>query len=282
MARNIPSVFLRFPEGRSKALTFSYDDGMYLDRRLIEILDANGLKGTFNIDGGRFAAEEGFDESNPQQRMTKEQFCKTFIGSHHEVASHGFTHSFLDALPPAGIAHEVLHDRETLETLLGQTVHGFAYPYGACNDRVVAVLRDCGILYARLANSSLNFDLPADWLRWRPTCHHTNPRTMELAKQFVEMRVYDHPKLFCLWGHTFEFGQDNNWSLVEEFASLVANREDIWYATNIEIFQYMRDFSRLEYSADCAIIHNPTARTLYFSLGFSDIRSIAPGETLKI
>jgi hypothetical protein len=105
---------------------------------------------------------------------------------------------------------------------------------------------------------------------------------MELAKQFVEMRVHNHPKLFCLWGHTFEFGQANNWSIVEEFASLVANREDIWYATNIEIFQYMRDFSRLEYSADCAIIHNPTARTIYFSLGFSDIRSIAPGETLKI
>ena len=54
MPNNIPSIFIRFPEGRSKTLTFSYDDGMILDPKLVEIFDKKGLKGTFNIDGGMF------------------------------------------------------------------------------------------------------------------------------------------------------------------------------------------------------------------------------------
>ena len=31
--------YMRFPEGREKALTFSYDDGVLDDRKLIEIFD---------------------------------------------------------------------------------------------------------------------------------------------------------------------------------------------------------------------------------------------------
>ena len=43
--------FLRFPEGKTKALTFSYDDGCPEDLRLSDVLSAHGLKGTFNLTG---------------------------------------------------------------------------------------------------------------------------------------------------------------------------------------------------------------------------------------
>ena len=36
-------------QGKNKAITFSYDDGVTQDRRLIEILNRYGLKATFNI-----------------------------------------------------------------------------------------------------------------------------------------------------------------------------------------------------------------------------------------
>ena len=42
-------VFMRFPDFKEKALTLSYDDGVFQDRKLIEIMSAHGLKGTFNI-----------------------------------------------------------------------------------------------------------------------------------------------------------------------------------------------------------------------------------------
>ena len=39
-------MFMRFPKGRAKALTLSYDDGTEQDIRLIRIMNQNGLKGT--------------------------------------------------------------------------------------------------------------------------------------------------------------------------------------------------------------------------------------------
>lgn len=48
-------IYPRFPGGLSHALTLSYDDGVETDRRLIDIMRAHGLKGTFNINAGYFA-----------------------------------------------------------------------------------------------------------------------------------------------------------------------------------------------------------------------------------
>ena len=51
------NLFMRFPEGKVKALTLSYDDGVEQDVRLIEIMKKYGLKGTFNINSGLYASE---------------------------------------------------------------------------------------------------------------------------------------------------------------------------------------------------------------------------------
>ena len=40
--------------GKKKAITFSFDDGVSQDAALIEILDRYGLKATFNINSGFF------------------------------------------------------------------------------------------------------------------------------------------------------------------------------------------------------------------------------------
>lgn len=47
-------MFLRYPGGLTKALTFSYDDGVEQDMRLVKLLDDHGMKGTFNLNSGLF------------------------------------------------------------------------------------------------------------------------------------------------------------------------------------------------------------------------------------
>ena len=42
-----------FPGGKTRAMTFSYDDGVLQDKRLIEMFDKYGVKGTFNLNYGR-------------------------------------------------------------------------------------------------------------------------------------------------------------------------------------------------------------------------------------
>ena len=45
-------IYLRFPGARARALTLSYDDGVFQDARLIRIMQQHGLKGTFNVNSG--------------------------------------------------------------------------------------------------------------------------------------------------------------------------------------------------------------------------------------
>ena len=276
-------LFMRFPEGRAKALTFSYDDGVEQDIRFIELLNKYGMKGTFNLNSGLYAAEDKiYPAGQVHRRMTEKAITELYADGRHEVAVHSYTHPFLETLTPAVMAHEIIKDREKLETQFGKIVRGMAYPMGTFSDEVVDVLKNCGILYARTTKTTENFDIPTDWLRLPATCHHKNPRLMELAEQFVTQKVNHHPKMFYLWGHTYEFEGLNNWNVIEEFTEYMSGKEDtIWYATNIEIFEYIEDYKRLIYSADGTIVKNPTARKLWFSLN-GHIVSLDAGETKRL
>ena len=65
-------LFMRFPEGRAKALTFSYDDGVEQDIRFVELLNKYNMKGTFNLNGGLYAAEDKvYPEGQVHRRMTE-------------------------------------------------------------------------------------------------------------------------------------------------------------------------------------------------------------------
>lgn len=50
-----------YPEGKNKALTFSYDDGQIHDRKLVEILNRHGMKGTFHLNSGMLAQDRNHD-----------------------------------------------------------------------------------------------------------------------------------------------------------------------------------------------------------------------------
>ena len=52
--------FLRFPEGKSKAVTFSYDDGVSQDIRLSDVFERYALKCTFNLNGKIFQSYISF------------------------------------------------------------------------------------------------------------------------------------------------------------------------------------------------------------------------------
>lgn len=281
------SLFMRFPGGCPKALTLSYDDAVGEDVRLIEIMKKHGLKGTFNINSGNRVTPEDQEAVNSKRKYafktTYDEVSKTYVQEGIEVAVHSKTHPFLETLPPAQVALEILDDRRALEEQFGTIVRGMAYPQGTYSDEVVSVLRSCGIVYSRAVKSTEKFDLPENWLVWQPTCHHTNKRLMEIAKSFLENphNPPRHPRLFYLWGHAYEFEQFNNWEVIEEFAELMGGHEDIWYATNIEIYDYVEAFKRLEWSVGMTMVHNPTAIPLYFCI-HNTAYCVQPGETLKI
>jgi len=275
-------LYMRFPGGRARALTLSYDDGVQQDKELMEILNRHGLKCTFNISSGLYA-EEGtvYDEGRIHRRMTKSEALALYTDSGHEIAVHGLTHPWLEKLPLPVCVREIIEDRENLEAEYGGTVRGMAYPYGTYNDDVVSVLRNCGICYSRTVHSTEQFDIPTDWLRLPATCHHDNPRLMELAKNFLENPSWGAPWMFYLWGHSYEFEARNNWNVIEEFAEYMGGRKEVWYATNIEIYDYVKAYKQLNFNAAMTYVENPTAYELWFETN-GKLYSVKPGENLKL
>ena len=278
----MPQLFLRFPEGKTKALTLSYDDGVEQDIELIDIMNKYGLKGTFNLNSGLYA-EEGtvYPKGQVHRRMTKNQILQTFKYSGQEIAAHSLTHPSLDKLPTNIIINEIIEDRKNLEEQFDIIVRGMAYPYGTVNDYVIDALKLCGIVYARTVISTLDFRIPKDFLRLTATCHHKCPELEYLSKKFIEDEVSGDPYLFYLWGHSYEFERDNNWDSIKNFANYVGNREDIWYATNIEIYDYIDAYNRLLFSTDGKIVKNPSSTKVWFKYS-EKLLAIEAGETLDV
>jgi peptidoglycan/xylan/chitin deacetylase (PgdA/CDA1 family) len=218
-----------------KALTLSYDDGVEQDRKLVEILNRYGIKATFNLNSGIQSGAGGWVNKDIAgqdvfiRRMNVRGLKELYAG--HEIAVHGLTHPHLENLDEESIRNELEQDKLNLERIFGTPVLGMAYPFGTYDDRVIKALAACGLQYGRGVKSSYSFDLPAELLTYQPSCHHADPRLMELAERFIRLKPAV-PQVFYVWGHSYEFDTAHNWQVIEEFCRLMANREDIFYATN--------------------------------------------------
>ena len=275
-----------FPGGLNKGLTLSYDDGVNQDRRLVALFNKYGVKGTFNLNSGTLSRKEimrfpGMAETDIT-RIDPEEIPTLYEG--HEVAGHGLWHSSLPDIGTPGAMQEIIDDRMNLEKYAGRPVRSFAYPFGTFNEDVKNILRLAGYRSARTIVSTGAFGIPSDFLQWDATAHHNDPKLMELAEEFCVGRTMSFgPKLFYLWGHAYEFDGNNNWDVMEKFLAYVTQyREQIWFATNGEIVDYVEAYKQLRWSADALTVQNPTATDLWMGAGFGNVLQIPAGATVQI
>jgi len=270
-------LFMRFPGGLDRALTFSYDDGVSPDKRLVSIFKKYGLKATFNINSSEFSPD---DPSLPRNgtRLSAKEAVETYEGM--EVAVHGAIHPFWDQMPDASATYDIIRDRLALEKLFHRIVRGSASPYGVMGEKCKNALKAAGIVYCRTTVSTEKFSMPKDWLELPATCHHGNPRLMELADRFFVFDKPRAPQLFYVWGHSYEFDNENNWNVIERFAEKMSGHPDkIWYATNGEIYDYTEAYNRLVWGVDLDRVYNPTFTEIWFFYAGKTYR-IMPGETI--
>ena len=224
-------------QNKRKAITFSYDDGVTQDIRLIELFNKYGLKCTFNLNSGLLGKpgqllREGVDVRH--DKISPERVREIYAT--HEVATHAVTHPYLTRLTDAEIIREIEDDRIRLSELVGYEVVGHAYPMGDCDRRVADLLRDhTGVKYARTVVSTHNFDIQTDMHLFNPTVYHHREmdEMFRLGEEFLSLKT-DEPKLFYIWGHAYEFDIHNDWKRFEEFLEMISGRDDIFYGTNKE------------------------------------------------
>ena len=221
--------------GKKKAITFSYDDGVTQDERLISLFNKYGLKCTFNVNSGFLGhpgelLREGVHVRH--DKIAPDRLRAVYEG--HEVATHSVTHPYLTRLSDEEVIREIEEDRIRLSELLGYEVVGHAYPMGDCDRRVADLLRDhTGVKYARTVTSTHNFDIQTDMHLFNPTVYHHGEmdEMFRLGEEFLSLKT-DEPKLFYIWGHAYEFDIHNDWKRFEEFLEMISGRDDIFYGTN--------------------------------------------------
>ncbi len=116
-------IYTCFPGGKHKVLTMSYDDGRLEDRRLVELFNRYGIRGTFNLNGGLPRPE----------RIPESEWVELYKG--HEVACHTYHHPTISRSPLDQTARQVLADRMQLEGVMGYPCAALPTPTAAGHRR---------------------------------------------------------------------------------------------------------------------------------------------------
>lgn len=276
-----------FPQARYKAFTMSYDDGYTQDKRFLKILDKYDIKCTFNLNAGLLNHKTQNDNEwrtviNGKE-VVRTRICDYEIKElykNHEIAAHSFTHPHLENLSEEKVTYEVVEDRKGLEAIAGYPVRGMAYPFGTYNQLVLDVLERSGIEYCRTVKFHETFKLPEKYLELEATCHHNNPKLIELCREFIN-KSFEEASLFYVWGHTYEFDDHENWDMIEAFCEMISGHSDVWYATNMEIVDYLKACDQLEFSVEHTQVFNPTAFDIWIEVN-GKIINIPGGQTVSI
>jgi peptidoglycan/xylan/chitin deacetylase (PgdA/CDA1 family) len=273
-----------FPEGKSKALILSNDDGTIADRRLVKLMNDYNLKGTFHLNSNKLDTK-GY--------LTKEEIKNLFLG--HEVSVHSANHPGLSGMSKIDIVYEVVEDRKELEKITGNTVRGMAYPFGSYDNLVLETIGGLGIEYARTVADTYNFSIPNDFLIWHPSIHqfgkaYFKPNDAKNDKKELEafynlvsnFLKADTLALLDVWGHSWENnGEGNRWVEMENFFKLVAKNKDIYYTTQIHLVDYINAYRNLKFSVDKKVIENHSAFDIYIKVE-NKSHKIPAGSIIKI
>lgn len=246
----------KIPSGARKFVTMSFDDGTTYDEQIANVLNKYGLKATFFINSGILGQGIGV---NDVTRLTESQIRAAINDSNgfyrgHDIASHGYTHA------PGGFAEngtikwthqdiiaEMQNDLNKISTITGKKPIGCAYPGGASylNGEVVNVIKYfTDIQFARYTGDTYQFNLPADWLKWQPTCEVLSDDSLnsgfDLVKFFNEYAnsESDDYQVFYLWDHPWAVVLYGKTQVFDNFCSAVKDNEDkVVCLTNTEFYK---------------------------------------------
>ena len=228
-----------YPGGKKKAFNITYDDGVLQDERFVALLNQYGLKGTFNLNSQLM--QEQFSWTHPcgmqVTRLSPEQAKHLYDG--HEVASHTLTHPYMQELPDEELYRQLKSDKEALEQLFGREVTGFAVPFDYYDDRIAACAKACGFAYARKSEFTGNFTPCVDAYHWKTGIYHISPDLTDFVSAFLNT---DQELAVCqIVGHSYDLDAENLWETMERICAAVSRQDDIWFCTNGELVDFLKN-----------------------------------------
>jgi len=223
-------------------VTTSWDDGDILDLKLAKLLRKYDIMGTFYIPKSC--------RSNPL-----EQRDIVMLDNEFEVGAHSLTHTDLTAISLQDVRKEIEGSKKYLEELLNHSVLMFCYPKGCYNEKIKNVVKNSGFIGARTCVHG-RFDFPQDPYEWQIGVHASNGSPLmslriwlnshisikslldwEIRAKLLFNLAMQKGGVYHLWGHSWEFEQNNTWDKLEQVLKYISHRADIQYMTNSEILK---------------------------------------------
>lgn len=124
----------------SREILFTFDDGPNpgTTDRLLPILDRHGVKAVFFVCGWRLETSE-----EPLRTRARNLLLETFRKG-HVIGNHSVSHPNMANLSRQRVEHEVEHNADIIEGIIGERPHLFRPPYGSYSDEVQRHVHDKG------------------------------------------------------------------------------------------------------------------------------------------
>ena len=249
------------------------------DLDLVDLLDRNNLKGTFNLNSAYLGAIRGWPQQNGdtifQKYVPRDSLNQIY--ANHEIAIHGAYHKDFIKIPKNEILEEVETDLEVLGELTGREITSLAYPFGNTNDTIARFVSNTKITNARTVDDTFGFDLPNEFLIWNPTCHDS--KVLEYSDKYLKLDE-SQLSLFYVWGHSWEFKDEKRWDAMVEFCNRIGKEKGIWSVGTAEYTAYLKALDRVRLENN--EIYNPKDNLPVWVNLSHEINKVEPGERIRI
>lgn len=268
-----------FPGGVKHCITLSYDDGRIEDERLVSLFNKYGLRATFHLCCDDWTDRFEFLKESDAKFVDPTKYAELYKG--HEISCHLAHHPFIYKLPKEALVMEIYTNKIFLEKLCNYPVRGMSYPFGSPTEDAIVAFKATGMEYARLTGEDNWYSIPADPMKWTPTCHH------DRAYDFLDDFWYKGPaslqkmKLMNIWGHSYEINNEEKWEYIERLCADISGRDDVWYATNIEVIDYINAMRQIRFTSEMTVAYNPTATNVWIGVDGKPVE-IPAGATVTL
>lgn len=271
--------YFTYPEGNTKALILSYDDGTIQDIELAGLFEKNNLVGTFNLNSEYLGVTRGWPQQNGdtiyQRYVPKDSLL--IIYKSHEIAAHGALHKNFTEISNDEILEEINTDIEILESLTHRKIISMAYPFGSTNDSIAKLVASIGIKNGRTVDDTHTFDFPRNYMMWHPTCHDS--KVLDYLDAYLALNE-QQLSVFYVWGHSWEFGNEERWNNMVKFCESIGRSNDIWSVGHGQLTNYLLSIKKVKVNEQN--ITNPSDNLpVWISLS-NGIKKLEPGESVNL
>lgn len=223
-----------------------WDDGVYTDIRLTEMLRRYGAKATFNLNPGnapdvtRGIGWDRFDTPPDSWRycgfdagkIAIKDWKRVYAG--FKVASHCWKHETVGKVADEEFAEAAIRARELLEDIFETACPGFAWPCGVSSPETVKMLKAAGFAYGRTINPVDDVSSCQEPLTLDPNCHFMDRKFREKY-----LRTKEQGGVFYFWGHSYEMLDcEGLWDQLEQKIRFISEDPDAEWCDVIDIVPF--------------------------------------------